>query len=52
MLGSVPFTFVLVGVAWCWIKALREEPREARPVEPVARPRTGATVIPSGKDGA
>ena len=25
VLGSVPFTFVLVGVAWCWIKALREE---------------------------
>ena len=27
VLGSVPFTVVLVGVAWCWIKALREEPR-------------------------
>ena len=27
VLGSVPFTFVLVGVAWCWIKALREETR-------------------------
>jgi glycine betaine transporter len=25
VLGSVPFTFVLVGVAYCWIKALREE---------------------------
>jgi len=25
VLGSVPFTFVVVGVAWCWIKALREE---------------------------
>ena len=25
VLGSVPFTFVIVGVAWCWIKALREE---------------------------
>ena len=25
VLGSVPFTFVLLGVAWCWIKALREE---------------------------
>jgi glycine betaine transporter len=28
VLGSVPFTFVLVGVAWCWIKALRAETRE------------------------
>jgi glycine betaine transporter len=27
VLGSVPFTFVVVGVAWCWVKALREEPR-------------------------
>ena len=36
VLGSVPFTFVLIGVAWCWIKALREEPRPGRdrPVEP------------------
>jgi glycine betaine transporter len=25
VLGSVPFTFVIVGVAWCWITALREE---------------------------
>jgi glycine betaine transporter len=25
VLGSVPFTFVIVGVAWCWIKALRAE---------------------------
>ena len=25
VLGSVPFTFVIVGVAWCWIMALREE---------------------------
>ncbi|HYI58507.1 MAG TPA: BCCT family transporter, partial [Microlunatus sp.] len=25
VLGSVPFTFVVVGVAWCWIMALREE---------------------------
>jgi glycine betaine transporter len=29
VLGSVPFTFVLVGVAWCWIKALRAETRGA-----------------------
>jgi choline-glycine betaine transporter len=25
VLGSVPFTFVMVGVAWCWVKALRLE---------------------------
>ena len=36
VLGSVPFTFVLVGVAYCWIKALREETRDTgpRPDEP------------------
>lgn len=27
VLGSVPFTVVLVGVAYCWVKALREERR-------------------------
>jgi choline-glycine betaine transporter len=29
VLGAVPFTFVVVGVAWCWIKALREETQQA-----------------------
>ncbi len=29
ILGSVPFSIVIVGVAWCWIKALREETRPA-----------------------
>ena len=46
VLGSVPFTFVLVGVAWCWIKALREETREPTgpPAPPVTRPPSrGAT---------
>jgi glycine betaine transporter len=38
ILGSVPFTFVLVGVAWCWIKALREEPRPGQAPPPRARP--------------
>ncbi len=28
VLGSVPFTFVLVGVAYCWIKAMRQETRD------------------------
>ncbi|CAA9228915.1 MAG: Glycine betaine transporter OpuD [uncultured Acidimicrobiales bacterium] len=31
VLGSVPFTVVLIGVAYCWIKALREEPRTSGP---------------------
>ena len=38
VLGSVPFTFVLVGVAYCWVKALREETRDSRLArEPVVR---------------
>lgn len=35
ILGSVPFTLVIIGVAWCWVKALREEtagPPSSRPV--------------------
>jgi glycine betaine transporter len=37
VLGSVPFAVVVVGVAWCWIKALREEtvPPRAGPPEVV-----------------
>jgi choline-glycine betaine transporter len=37
VLGSVPFTFVIVGVAWCWITALRDEvvpPRAPSPAQP------------------
>ncbi len=30
VLGAVPFAFVLVGVAYCWIKALREEHRDPK----------------------
>jgi glycine betaine transporter len=48
VLGSVPFTFVLVGVAWCWVKALREEtggpPDRGGPeddVRPHKKARTG-----------
>jgi glycine betaine transporter len=45
VLGSVPFTFVIVGVAWCWIKALREEPVPGRGPSPTVAPtRAGATV--------
>jgi glycine betaine transporter len=49
VLGSVPFTFVLVGVAYCWVKALREESREQKGelrdpqvVEPPTRTSAGA----------
>jgi glycine betaine transporter len=31
VLGSVPFAFVLVAVAYCWLKALREEHRQPDP---------------------
>lgn len=30
VLGSVPFTAVLVGVVWCWLKQLRADNRETR----------------------
>ena len=36
ILGSVPFTFVLIGVAYCWVKALREERRPSRDPDPPA----------------
>jgi glycine betaine transporter len=39
ILGSVPFTFVLVGVAWCWIKALREETRAPAPPDAPVKER-------------
>ena len=41
ILGSVPFTFVVIAVAVAWVKALREEPRPGRqPPQaiPLARP--------------
>ncbi len=41
VLGAVPFTFVLVGVAWCWLKALREETRGVTELR-VASPRHAA----------
>lgn len=45
VLGSVPFTFVLVGVAWCWLKALREETRHGPEpgVPPRERVRSGGS---------
>jgi choline/carnitine/betaine transport len=42
VLGSVPFTFVIVGVAWCWLKALREETVPARAAPPPGPPGPGA----------
>jgi choline/carnitine/betaine transport len=41
VLGSVPFTFVVVGTAWCWIKALREE---------TAAPEEHVDVVPETVD--
>ncbi len=38
VLGSVPFTFVIVGVAYCWVKALREERAPGREPDLVAPP--------------
>lgn len=34
VLGSVPFAFVLVAVAYCWLKALRDEHREPAAIDP------------------
>jgi choline-glycine betaine transporter len=44
VLGSVPFAFVIVGVAWCWVKALRAEtlPGTAGPPESVDVSEVGA----------
>ena len=55
ILGSVPFTFVLIGVAWCWIKALREEQLPGRDGTSVPSTRTPTPVTerqPAGTGGA
>jgi glycine betaine transporter len=58
ILGSVPFTFILVALLWAWIKALRSEPLPGRglavptvlPVAPGApQPVTGALDAPEGQ---
>jgi choline/carnitine/betaine transport len=46
VLGAVPFAVVIVGVAWCWIKALREEAVPA-PVLDASRLRTDRWPVPS-----
>ncbi|NPD05435.1 BCCT family transporter [Nocardioides sp. zg-1308] len=46
VLGSVPFTFVLVGVAWCWIKALREETAGGATPAVVVKERAGTGGAP------
>jgi glycine betaine transporter len=46
VLGAVPFTFVMVGLAWSWIKALKTEILPA--LEP-ARARAAVTVAPGGR---
>ena len=46
ILGAVPFTFVMVGVAWSWIKALRSEQLPAR--VPAQAP-AAVTAAPGGR---
>jgi glycine betaine transporter len=46
VLGSVPFTFVIVGVAWCWLKALRGDRVPGR--EPTLA-RAAVTTAPGGR---
>jgi choline/carnitine/betaine transport len=46
VLGSVPFMFVLVGVAYCWIRALRDDSRQAPAAGRRAGPgRAGSTAV-------
>jgi choline-glycine betaine transporter len=45
VLGAVPFTFVIVGIAWSWIKALRTE------ILPARQPAV-ATIAPGGQPPA
>jgi choline-glycine betaine transporter len=55
ILGAVPFTFVIIGVAWCWIKALREEQmpgRDGTAVPSVRTPTPVAAGQPTGAGGA
>jgi choline-glycine betaine transporter len=53
ILGSVPFTFVTIGVAWCWVQALRAE-QVPLPGAPAVVPRptaAGATAArPAGAE--
>jgi choline-glycine betaine transporter len=51
VLGSVPFAFVLVGVAWCWIKALRTE-TVPPPIPPPVPPAAEAPVAIARTDGS
>ncbi|HYO38459.1 MAG TPA: BCCT family transporter [Nocardioidaceae bacterium] len=47
VLGSVPFMFVLVGVAYCWLRALRDDSRDTR--GPGRPDRTGSTTVGTGE---
>jgi glycine betaine transporter len=49
VLGSVPFTFVIVGVAWSWLKALRGDRVPGREPVPAVAP---ATTAPGGRPPA
>jgi glycine betaine transporter len=54
VLGSVPFTFVIVGVAWSWLKALRGDQAPGRApaqaVAPAGAPRPRPAVGPGTFD--
>ncbi len=50
ILGAVPFTFVTIGVAWCWIKALRHDVATGAG-EDGAPPRRGAAPAPQAQPG-
>jgi choline/carnitine/betaine transport len=47
VLGSVPFMFVLVGVAYCWLRALHEDSRGAP--GPGRPDRTGSSAVGTGE---
>lgn len=52
ILGAVPFSFVIVGVAYCWIKALREDTAAeagGRPPRGAHRARVGSPDPDSGR---
>lgn len=46
ILGSVPFIFVLIGLVWSWIKALREDTAKER-----EQAEEGVTVVPPRDPG-
>jgi choline-glycine betaine transporter len=52
VLASVPFAFVIVGIAWCLVKALREDGAQPSPVTTVPVPVAASGPVPGGADAA